>query len=102
VDAQTRLIVLDPIDSVAVTTRPLKPGEVAVTEAGDEYEVTGRVPAGHKVALRDHARGEAVIKYGAPIGVACVDIRRGEHVHSHNLVTVRGRRASVREAPSGR
>jgi len=94
-----RLIVLDAVDSVAVTTTLLKPGDSAVTEDGREYVAFARVPAGHKLALRDHALGEAVIKYGAPIGVASADIRRGEHVHSHNLVTVRGRRAG-RDGPA--
>jgi (2R)-sulfolactate sulfo-lyase subunit alpha len=43
------------------------------------------VPLGHKIALRDLAAGERVIKYGVPIGVATRDIRAGEHVHVHNL-----------------
>ncbi len=45
------------------------------------------VPRGHKIALRDIAVGEAVRKYGAPIGHATAPIRAGEHVHSHNLHT---------------
>ncbi len=32
-------------------------------------------------------KGERVIKYGFPIGVATADIKEGEHVHSHNLKT---------------
>jgi altronate hydrolase len=42
---------------------------------------------GHKIALTPIARGEAVIKYGFPIGIATADIAPGEHVHSHNLAT---------------
>lgn len=42
---------------------------------------------GHKYALRDIAEGENVIKYGFPIGIAECDIKKGEHVHSHNLKT---------------
>lgn len=42
---------------------------------------------GHKYALRDIAAGENIIKYGNPIGHATQDIRRGEHVHSHNMKT---------------
>lgn len=45
---------------------------------------------GHKYALRDIAREEAVIKYGFPIGKAICDIKKGEHVHSHNLKTQLG------------
>lgn len=47
----------------------------------------GDIPAGHKIALRDIQAGEAVIKYGDPIGRAARDIAAGEHVHSHNLHT---------------
>ncbi len=42
---------------------------------------------GHKYALRDINAGENIIKYGNPIGHAVVDIKKGEHVHSHNVKT---------------
>ena len=45
------------------------------------------IPAGHKIALRDIAAGEKVIKYGNPIGIAQEDIKAGQWVHSHNLKT---------------
>lgn len=43
---------------------------------------------GHKFALQDIKKGEKVIKYGMPIGVATCDIKKGEHVHTHNLKTL--------------
>lgn len=45
------------------------------------------VSTGHKVALTDIAEGENIIKYGFPIGHATCNIKKGEHVHSHNLKT---------------
>ncbi len=45
----------------------------------------GPIPLGHKIAARDIAAGEKIIKYGAPIGSAIRDIASGEHVHTHNL-----------------
>lgn len=42
---------------------------------------------GHKYALRDIAKGENIIKYGNPIGHATEDIKKGEHVHTHNVKT---------------
>lgn len=42
---------------------------------------------GHKYALRDIRAGENIIKYGNPIGHAVVDIKKGEHVHNHNIKT---------------
>ena len=42
---------------------------------------------GHKYALKDIKTGENIIKYGNPIGHATVDIKAGEHVHTHNVKT---------------
>ena len=42
---------------------------------------------GHKYARRAIAAGEAVVKYGMPIGHATRAIAAGEHVHVHNLAT---------------
>lgn len=42
---------------------------------------------GHKYALNDIKTGENIIKYGSPIGHATCDIKKGEHVHTHNLKT---------------
>ena len=47
----------------------------------------GDVPAGHKIALADIKKGEKVIKYGYPIGVATQDIKKGDFVHTHNLAS---------------
>lgn len=51
----------------------------------DNVEVS--VQTGHKRAIKDIAKGEAVIKYGYSIGNATEDIKTGDHVHSHNLKT---------------
>ena len=42
---------------------------------------------GHKYALCDIANGENIIKYGNPIGHATADIKKGEHIHTHNMKT---------------
>ena len=42
---------------------------------------------GHKYAARDISCGENIIKYGNPIGHATQDIKKGEHVHTHNVKT---------------
>ena len=48
-------------------------------------ETAGEIPAGHKIAVRDIAAGDYVIKYGQIIGRATENIARGQWVHSHNL-----------------
>ena len=45
------------------------------------------VKRGHKIAIDDIKNGEQVIKYGHPIGHATTDIKKGDHVHSHNMET---------------
>lgn len=45
------------------------------------------IPAGHKIALCDIAQGDKIIKYGFSIGRAKTAIKKGEHVHSHNVVS---------------
>jgi (2R)-sulfolactate sulfo-lyase subunit alpha len=47
------------------------------------------VPIGHKIALADIKQGDTVLKYGHDIGKAVADIKKGEHVHVHNLKTKR-------------
>lgn len=55
---------------------------------------------GHKYAVRDIKKGEKIIKYGYPIGVASSDIVKGEHVHSHNLKTALGAVGEYAYSPS--
>jgi (2R)-sulfolactate sulfo-lyase subunit alpha len=62
-----------------------------VTEDDSEFRCTLKqdVPIGHKVALRDLELGETVVKYGHDIGRLVAVVRKGEHVHVHNLKTKR-------------
>lgn len=52
---------------------------------GVRLTATDKIPAGHKFALRDIAKGEYVIKYGEVIGRATEDIKKGEWAHTHNV-----------------
>jgi altronate hydrolase len=76
---------LQPNDSVAVCLRRVLPGERFCLH-GQSVEIQQEVDAGHKIAIREHALGQSVVKFGFPIGVASVPIRKGQHVHSHNLM----------------
>jgi (2R)-sulfolactate sulfo-lyase subunit alpha len=62
-----------------------------VTEDNSDFHLTANaaVPIGHKVALADLAVGDTVIKYGQDIGRVVAPIRKGDHVHTHNLKTKR-------------
>ena len=52
-------------------------------------KVLNNIPIGHKVALADLAVGDSVIKYGVNIGKVVAAVKKGEHVHVHNLKTRR-------------
>jgi (2R)-sulfolactate sulfo-lyase subunit alpha len=62
-----------------------------VTEDNSELRAVNNqdVPIGHKVALRDLGVGDTVVKYGQDIGRVVAPIRKGDHVHTHNLKTKR-------------
>ena len=47
------------------------------------------IPIGHKVALKDLKVGDTVMKYGEDIGKVVADVKKGHHVHTHNLKTKR-------------
>jgi altronate hydrolase len=77
-------IVLRPEDDVAIAKREIPAGTV-LEDAGDRVEVRDDIRPGHKIARRGKSAGEAVRRYGQPIGFATRHIAAGEHVHTHNL-----------------
>jgi altronate hydrolase len=77
-------------DNVATALEPLDRGRV-VEANGISVTAGERIAAGHKIALCAIGSGEAVIKYGSPIGLASRDIAAGAHVHTHNVASTRGR-----------
>ena len=47
------------------------------------------IPIGHKVALKDMAPGDTVVKYGIDMGKVVAPIKAGEHAHVQNIKTKR-------------
>jgi len=47
------------------------------------------IPIGHKVALKDMATGDTVLKYGIDMGKVVAPIQAGQHAHVHNIKTKR-------------
>ena len=69
-----KFIKINPADNVAVAVQ-------------DVETASGFVLAGHKVALRDLAEGEDVIKYGFPIGHLLTSVPEGGIIDHTNLKT---------------
>jgi altronate hydrolase len=82
VSAPAQAIRLHIDDDVVIARNQLVGGTVL---AGEGVRVSGLIPAGHKVAVRDIESGQAVKRYGQIIGFASRPIKAGEHVHTHNL-----------------
>lgn len=81
-------------DNVAVAVANIREGEVVRglnMETGEEFEIESRadIPFGHKIALADLVVDDTIIKYDNDIGRAVAEIRRGDHVHVHNVKTKR-------------
>ncbi len=75
-------------DNVVTLAEDVALGERVTYRVGDGSEsirASRRIPFGHKVARRDMAQGDKVVKYGQVIGLASQPIRRGDHVHVHNV-----------------
>ena len=54
-----------------------------------KVKILNDIPIGHKVALKDFASGDTVIKYNTDIGKVVAPIKKGEHLHVHNVKTKR-------------
>lgn len=90
----TKAIVMKPVDNVCTVVEEIQSGTEIVVKAGNDklvIHVSESIPFGHKIAIRDISKGEAIKKYGEVIGRATRDIKTGQHVHVHNLESCRGR-----------
>lgn len=83
-------IVMHEKDNVATALKPFHKGTIVSLEVQGRMEkltLMSDVPMGHKFALKDLEPGDAVMKYGEPIGYSTRKITCGEHVHVHNVVS---------------
>ena len=60
-----------------------------IMENDDSSKIQSKneIPLGHKIALVDLSEGDTIIKYGHDIGKVVKAIKKGEHVHVHNVKT---------------
>jgi len=74
-------------DNVAIIANEggLAAGTLMPAGAAEGLVLRDKVPQGHKVALRDLAKGQAIIRYNVPVGYAKQDIAAGSWVHERLL-----------------
>jgi altronate hydrolase len=75
-----RTLIASNTDSVGIALVPLAPGDVI-----GSITITEPIAAGHKFTIASHKPGDAVVKFGQPIGKASAAIPAGAHVHVHNV-----------------
>lgn len=91
-----RALIIHPKDNVANLVGPGKRGQtvecvVEGREGTESIELVEDLPSNHKLARRDIASGEPIMKYGLVIGRSSRAIGQGEHVHVQNVESNRGR-----------
>ena len=89
-----KAIVMSEADNVATLLAEAAKGSLVslIDKQGGELpavEACETIPAGNKIALRDLAPAENMVKYGAACGVVSAPIRKGEMVHVHNVKSKR-------------
>ena len=91
--SQTDLIIHDKKDNVAVvvieSTKKGQDCSAWIMENDKTVKVNSisEIPLGHKIALFDLKEGDTILKYGHDIGKVIKAIKKGDHVHVHNVKT---------------
>jgi altronate dehydratase small subunit len=82
----TRVLILASADNVAIAKTDI-PAATTLQVMGASVTLAEQILTGHKFAFKPVKKGETIIKYGAPIGIASNDIAPGESMHLHNIVS---------------
>ena len=91
--SHTDLIIHDEKDNVAVVViESTKKGQdcsawIMENDKTVKINSISEIPLGHKIALLDLKEGDTILKYGHDIGKVIKAIKKGDHVHVHNVKT---------------
>ena len=105
--SQPDLIIHDEKDNVGVVViEKTKKGQecsawIMENDKTIKVHSTNEVPLGHKIALKDLAEGDTILKYGHDIGKVVKSIKKGDHVHVHNFEQGVGRGTTNKLRPCG-
>lgn len=81
-------LVIDPKDNVAVAIEQISKGtEVNYIIDDESYKLVAQddIQIYHKIAIKKIRKGEQIVKYGEHMGLAGIEIEKGQHVHTHNV-----------------
>jgi len=90
------IILINENDNVVTSLKQKKSGDKFKVD-DRIIEIQNEIPAGHKIALHKIKKGEPIVKYGEPIGIAIVNIEPGEWIHVHNIKGTRAKPVSFKK-----
>ena len=79
------IVVLAKADNVGVALRDIEANASARAAEGAAVVAREAIPLGHKIALVPIAAGDAILRFGVPVGLATAAICPGQLVHVHNV-----------------
>ena len=89
----TEIIIHDQKDNVGVVViEKITPKQectfwIMENDSSTSIQSKDEIPLGHKIAMNDLNEGDTILKYGHDIGKVVKPIKKGEHVHVHNVKT---------------
>ena len=89
----TDIIIHDKKDNVAVVViEKITPKQdckcwIMENDSSVNIQPADEIPLGHKIAMIDLKEGDTILKYGHDIGKVVKAIKKGQHVHVHNVKT---------------
>ena len=89
----TEVIIHDQKDNVGVVViEKITPKQecncwIMENDSSKSIQSKDDIPLGHKIAMNDLNKGDTILKYGHDIGKVVKPIKKGEHVHVHNVKT---------------
>ena len=91
--SSTEVIIHDEKDNVGVVViEKIEPNQecncwIMENHKSAKIQSISEIPLGHKIAMTDLKEGDTILKYGHDIGKVVKNIKKGEHVHVHNVKT---------------
>ncbi len=91
--SNTDIIIHDDKDNVGVVVIDLTKKDqeyscwIMESDKTVKIQSINNISLGHKIALKDLKEGDTILKYGHDIGKVVASIKKGDHVHVHNVKT---------------
>jgi altronate hydrolase len=81
-----KIVHINEKDNAVISLFGIEPNTEITLPGGERLIVREKIPASHKIAVKDLKKGDPVIKYGEEIGRTNQDIPKGGWILAHNLV----------------